>query len=160
MINTFLDISQSNYIFSQQITIAAIIFALCIGLIVLFTYRIAKAKGNDLHIRSTISRNLLYIILVLIVYFLLFFPLWKDAIALRSRGVETFGTTIKWIDLGDGERNIVYEFEIDGQKYSGQSETIYGGRMINDIICPNGIYVVIFDPKDPGNSVMDFKRRY
>ena len=153
-----LDIKQSTYIFQQQIAISIITLAICVILIGVCAFKMFKAKGSTLEIRKIISRNLFYIIVIMIVYFLVLFPFWKDTIVLRARGVETIGKTIAVKDHGDGDVMILFEFEVNGESFSAEGETVYYGRRLEGIICPGGNYIVIYDPRNPNNCVMDFKR--
>ena len=159
MIFYILDASQSAYIFRQQFLISLIIAALTIGLILFFLFRINKAKPDGHRPYKPVYKNLFFIAIAVVIYLVCFFPLLRNTLGLKNRGIETEGKTLKWVDIGDGQRNIEYAFEINGTTFIKQGEVVYGGKEIEGIICPGGRYVVIYDKSNPENSVIDLKRR-
>lgn len=84
--------------------------------------------------------------------------MFRNALSLKQRGIETEGRTLRWVDLGDGQRDLEYTFQIEGKTFIKLGEYIYGGKEIEGVVCPGGRYVVIYDKLNPENSVIDLKR--
>ena len=154
---TILDISQSSYIFRQQIIIEVIEIIICGGLTTFLLIRLNKKT------RTTSSRfqesgwTILGILFTLVTYFTFFFPSIRKTLALKNNGVEIIGKTVQWINTNDS-RMIEYSFTLNGQTFKKICDAAYSGREIPGIVCPDGKYVVIYDIDDPDNSIMDFKR--
>ena len=81
----------------------------------------------------------------------------KNTLSLKANGIETMGKTIRWINTNDS-RMIEYSFDVNGVTYTKRCDVVYNGQEIENIQCPNGFYTVIYDNRDPENSIMDFKR--
>jgi hypothetical protein len=150
-----LDISQSSYIFKQQIIIEIIEIIICCGLTAVLLIQLNKK------LRTTSSRfqemgwTILGVLLTLAIYFTFFFPSIKKTLALKNSGVEMIGKTVQWINTNDS-RMIEYSFILNGQTFKKTCDAVYGGQEVPGIVCPDGKYVVIYDIEDPDNSIMDF----
>lgn len=154
---TILEISQSAYIFRQQIIIEIIEIIICGGLTVFFLTRLNKKLRTTSSRFQEIGWAILGILLTLVSYFNFFFPSITKTLALKNSGVEIIGKTVQWINTNDS-RMIEYSFIVNGQTFKKTCDAVYGGQEVPGIICPDGKYVVIYDINDPDNSIMDFKR--
>ncbi len=158
VITYLLDISQSSYIFLQKVTISIIVALITVALILFFLFRIFRAKGEVRQQYRITYNNAFFILSTVIVYLIIFLPQFQDALNLKRHGVETEGRTLKWVNIGDGQFDIEYSFKVGNMTFIKQCGIVYGGKVIESIICPNGQYVVIYDKENPENSVMDLKR--
>lgn len=154
---TILDISQSSYIFRQQIIIGIIEIIISAGLITFLLVRLNKKLRTTSQGLQQIGWTIFSVLLTLIIYFVFFFPSITKTLDLKNNGIETSGKTIQWINTNDS-RMIEYSFELKGQTFKKICDAVYNGKEIEGIICPEGKYVVIYNKDDPGNSIMDFKR--
>jgi hypothetical protein len=153
-----LDIGQSAYIFRQKFLLSIIILGFAAGLVLFFFYRISKAKPEANRPCRTVYANIFFIVITVAAYLLFFFPLFRDTLRLKQRGIETEGMTVRWVDIGDGQPNIEYTFRIDGITFVKQAEVVYGGKQIEGIVCPGGKNVVIYDKSNHENAEIDLKR--
>jgi len=152
-----LDISQSTYIFRQQIIIEIIEIIICGGLTVFLLIRLNKKLKTASSRLQEIGWTILGVLMTLVLYFSFFFPSIKNTLTLKNNGVEIVGKTLQWINTNDS-RMIEYSFILNGQTFKKICDVVYSGQEIPGIICPDGKYVVIYDIEDPDNSIMDFKR--
>ena len=152
-----MDINQSSYLFRQEQILELIEILLCSGIIVFLIIRLIKRFKITNSRLQEIGKTIIGILLTSFIYFLFFYPTIKKTIALKNNGVEIKGETVQWINTGD-DRRIEYSFEINGITYTKQCDVVYNGKEIENIKCPGGFYVVIYDKDDPSNSVMDLKR--
>jgi hypothetical protein len=150
-----LDISHSSYIFRQQLISFALSTLFAVGLIVLIIWKAARGtKNNGIRYRAAYFS----IVLTLVAYFIFILPIYRETYHLKVRGLETTGRTLRWADVGDGEKMVEYEYSVSGVRSVKLGEVVYSGSVIGGIICPGGNYIVIYDPKDPENAVIDFRR--
>ena len=154
---TILDISQSFYIFRQQIIIEVIETVFCTGFIIFLLFRLTKRIKITNSKLQEIGWTILGILLTATIYFTYFYPSINKTLNLKNDGIEISGKTVQWINTNDS-RMIEYSFVLNGQTYNKICDVVYNGKEIEGIICPDGKYVVICDTEDPDNSIMDFKR--
>jgi heme/copper-type cytochrome/quinol oxidase subunit 2 len=153
----FLKIHQSAYIFNQQILIGIIVIAIVAALSIYLILRLIKKLKTTDSTQQEIGKTILAFLLIFCGYFFLLYPSLLKTLTLKNKGSETKGTTLQWVNTNDS-REVEYSFVEDGKTYKKNAEIVYGGKEIEDIVCPNGQYIVIYDKEDPKNSVMDFKR--
>jgi ABC-type multidrug transport system fused ATPase/permease subunit len=153
----FLDINQSAYIFKQGIVIGIILIAIAIGLSIYLILRLVKNLKTSNSKQQEIGKTIFALLLIFCGYFFFLYPSLVKIIILKNRGSETKGITIRWVNTNDS-KEVQYSFVENGETYTKQGEIVYGGKEIEGIVCPNGEYIVIYDKKEPENSVMDFKR--
>lgn len=154
--NRLLDIAQSAYLFRQALYSFALL-TLSGAVLVFYLFRKA-ARLRKSGQRLSFFRLCFALLLVGILYGLFFsFGFLKDW-QLRSRGHETTGTTLRWVDLGDGDREVRFEYSVNGVRSEKQAAAVYYGARIGGIVCPGGQYVVLYDPEDPENALIDFRR--
>ncbi|MES2279507.1 MAG: hypothetical protein V4592_25970 [Bacteroidota bacterium] len=72
-------------------------------------------------------------------------------------GKITYGTTIKINKPHRGQPSVEYRFTINNKVYTSSIGYYYEGGYIDSIKAPLGRYRVIYNRKDPTESVMDFK---
>src|ERR1700743_1000608 len=79
---------------------------------------------------------------------------------IKANRSETVGTTVK---RNNAQRNesatIEYKFVVAGKEYYATCGITYDGVDIQGINVPNGHYKVIYNKKNPQESVMDFKAK-
>jgi len=146
-----------SYIFRQQIILSVIVIVICISLILFLIIRYSRKIKTANSKLQEIGKPILGILLILVFYVIFFFPGLKNTFSLKTNGVETTGKTTRWINTNDS-RMIEYTFEVNEVVYTKKCDVVYNGQEIENIQCPNGTYIVIFDNTDPENSIMDFKR--
>ena len=154
---TFINITQSSYIFRQQIIIGLITCLVSVALTALAFYRFKKNLKTKENRNREIGQLVFILVIVWTVYLTCFLQILTKTFRLKNYGIETIGKTKQWI-YTDDSRRMEYTFEINGVTVIGKSEIVYSGKEIEGIKCPNEKYIVIFDYDDPTNSVMDFKR--
>jgi hypothetical protein len=149
---------ESNYIFesSDSLFIFGIVassilslFALSFLIRLIVEYKDKKNRNNYLT-----YFGLLVIVLLMIIYGTTADRRFNNRIK-NNLGI-TEGTTIKH-EIGDGYNHITFEFRINGKNYKGASGMTYNGQTIENIIVPNGKYKVLYNTKNPNESIMDFK---
>lgn len=154
-----MQISSSNYIIQQNISIGIVGIVLCLSLIGFAFYRLNKAvKSGDYESKRQSKREMIgAVFLAIAAWIFVFMPGMIKALDLRKNSVEVVGKTIEWIS-SDDSWDVKYQFVVDGQTYTNQIGTVYGGKTIEKIKCPGGEYFVTYEKDNPTNSVMDFKR--
>ena len=76
---------------------------------------------------------------------------------IKKNLAETTGTTIRKYYGGKGSPSLVeYTYSVDGRQFKESCGYTYKGEEIQSIIVPNGYYQVLYDNKQPENSVMNF----
>lgn len=152
-----LEISQSSYIFRQQIILHIVVIIICSGITAFLLVRLNKRLKTTKSKFQKIGWTILGVLITLAIYFTSFFPLIRKTLTLKNKGVEINGKTVRWINTNDS-RMIEYSYLINGQTFKKICDVVYIGTEIPQIVCPGGNYIVICDIEDPDNSIMDFMR--
>jgi hypothetical protein len=159
---TFIDISQSDYIFKQEVLLGIFGIVFCIALVIyaFVCLRKGRTSGDDYIRKAEDFRAIILTLFSLSIWIFGFMPVVQDSYKLKHNGVETEGKTLKWVFVKGKHisKYVKYSFIANGKTFIGQSGIVYSGKEIQGIVCPEGKYVVIYDKNNPSNSIMDFKR--
>jgi hypothetical protein len=157
--------SNSRYIFEHFDNLFYIVNFLGSLFLVLTFYQLYKIKKNDQFFRhrdsdDKVRRRFPFAIGSAIVGLILIFFVAPGEHNLYKRieknYTEVIGTTLEKVYEGHF-REIKYKFIANGKTYYAECEYNYNGDQIEGIVVPNGHYKVIYNSKNPQESVMDFK---
>ena len=150
---------ESEYIFESGVSefnIGIGIIVILIFIIINYTILLILSIKNE---RSKKYNYLLYIGLSIVFMLMVIHGSYSCDNFLKNLksnlGITT-GTTIKE-EITDGADEIKYFYEINGKHYVNSCGRTYGGERILNILVPSGKYKVLYNTKDPSESIMDFK---
>lgn len=151
----------SYYIFADKAGSFAMAIIMCFaavmtGFIILKVYA-HEWKDYDPNQKKRMAAQVVLPIVLGIAFFLYCYNDSERYKRIWRYGKITNGVTIEKVKPGRSEPYIEYQFIVNNKVYKSDIGYHYDGEYIDSIKVPQGHYRVIYNRKDPTESVMDFK---